>query len=225
MSNTDQNLYPDEPAGPPDESGLLGEPNSPNNSGLVGTPNSPDNTGLVGSGQIDTAADYNAGQTADSTGLAGGAEGYGPGTDTTGAYSAGNASNTGTMDNTGGLSNTGMYGAPATGPSNTSNTSNTGTYGSGSGSSDIGETSAELPDQQLLQPGYNPPVGDAGRLQDIERGGPNPGGYSGAPGQPGIPDQAGTLDQTTYSNRNDDNAPAGPDADMRPNDTDERTGY
>lgn len=149
MSYTDQNLYSDEQAGPPDESGLLGEPISPNNSGLVGTPNSPDNSGLVGSGQTDVAA----------------------------------------------------------------------------GVGDIGEDSAELPDQQLLQPGYNPPVGDAGRLRDVERGGPNPGGYSGAPGQPGIPDQAGTLDQTTYSNRTDDNAPAGPDADMRANDTDERTGY
>ena len=76
-----------------------------------------------------------------------------------------------------------------------------------------GANSAELPDQQLLQPGYNPQVGDAGRLQDLEREGPNPTGYGS------------DADRATFANRDDENAPAGPDADMRSNETDQQTGY
>lgn len=168
MSNTDQNMYSNDPNSPVNESGLVGEPNTPNNSGLAGTPDSPDNSGLVGSGQRDVGdnAGYDTNAEPGTAGLAG----------------------------AGGMSGT-------------------------------GQQSGELPEQQLLQPGYNPPVGNAGRLQDIERGGPNPAGYSGAPGQPGMPDQAGALDQTTYSSRNDPDAPAGPDADMRSNDTVDQTGY
>lgn len=91
---------------------------------------------------------------------------------------------------------------------------------SGTGTTDYaGRDSTELPDQQLLQPDYNPQVGDAGRLQDLERGGSNPTGYDAAPGQ------SGTADQPMYANRDDENAPAGPDADMRPNDPDQQTGY
>lgn len=127
--------------------------------------------------------------------------------------------------------NTGLVGAP-TEPDNSGlvgseqiNATDTGVYGTGTGGDYSGQNSAELPDQQLLQPGYNPQVGTAGRLQDLERGGPNPGGYSGAPGQPGFPDQAGTLDQTIYASRDNESAPAGPDADMRPNNTDSQTGY
>lgn len=206
MSNADQIMYPNdepnlnEPIGPVDESGLVGEPNSPNNSGLFGEPNSPDNSGLVGRDRtdfVDTAGTTGA----YGTGNAGGIGGYGSDGNTAARY--------GTSGDTDIAGPTG-YGARGM---------------SAGGEDDIGQISGELPDQQLLQPGYNPQIGDAGRLQDIERGGPNPEGWSEASGQSGTRDRTGSFDQGLYSGRNDDNAPAGPDADMRPNDTDDKTGY
>ena len=76
MSNTNQNLYPEdaEPTGPVDESGLVGEATAPDNSGLVGSPNSLDNSGLEGSGQIDTVGTTGYGADtvpSDQTGLTG----------------------------------------------------------------------------------------------------------------------------------------------------------
>lgn len=156
-------------------------------SGLVGEFDAPNNTGLAGTPNPP-----------DNSGLAGSGQ-----IDT--------ADNAGLLDNTSGPSRAGVYGEPTTGPSNTSNT---GTLGSGVDGMDYtGQQSGELPDQQLLQPGYNPQVGDAGRLQDLEREGPNPTGYTGM------------SDRDAYANQNDEYAASGPDADMRPNDTDQQAGY
>lgn len=152
-------------------------------SGLVGEFDSPNNTGLAGSPD----APDNSGLVGTGQIDAAGNAGY----DTYDTYDT----HTDESDQTGLVGTTGAAE----------------TYGAGADYT--GQNSAELPDQQLLQPGYNPEVGDAGRLQDLERDGPNPTGYTGA------------SDRDVYANRNDENAPAGPDADMRPNDTEEQTGY
>ncbi|MGH2515154.1 MAG: hypothetical protein ACRDHP_05815 [Ktedonobacterales bacterium] len=187
MTNPTQSDYPDdsdtgasrrdqlgqEMAGPQDQTGLAGSANSPDNSGLAGTPNSPDNSGLAGS----------SGAPVSDQGLEGGGTSYGNDTDYTGVSGSGVGTDT---------SFTGDYGTSVGGPGLSGQT--------------------RTPESELLDPGYNPQVGDAGRLDDLNRVGqpgapndnpdqPTPSGYSGTADNPGIPDQAGTQDQTMYTNQ------------------------
>lgn len=144
--------------------------------GLAGSPQSPEDSGLVGTPN-----------SPDNSGLAGssGAPRTDQGVPTDAAYG--------------------------------NDTGYTGNYGAGVGGPGMsGQTRTS--ESELLDPGYNPQVGDAGRLNDLNRvgqpgtpnynpdypstpGQPTPTGYSGAPGTPDIPDQAGTQDQTTYTNQ------------------------
>lgn len=204
MSNPTQREYPEdrdnttprqdqlgqELAGPEDQTGLAGAPDSPDNSGLVGTPNAPDNTGLAGSSGMPRTDQAISGDAA-----------YGNDTGFTGTSGYGN---------------------------DIGNTGNTGAYGAGTGGPGMsGQT--RTPETDLLDPGYNPQIDQSGdRLDDLNRAGqpgtpdydpdypsapgqPTPTPYSGAPNNPGIPDQAGTQDQTTYTNRSG-SAPAQGDA-------------
>lgn len=178
MTNPTQRDYPDEiENGPARRDQLDEEFVAPQDqTGLAGSPQSPDDSGLVGTPD-----------SPDNTGLVGSTGA--PGIDQTAA---------------GGT----LYG---------NDTGYTGNYGSGSGGPGLsGRT--RTPESELLDPGYNPRIGNAGRLDDLNRTGqpgtpnydpdnpsvpgrPIPSGYSGAPNSPGIPNQAGTQDQTTYSSQ------------------------
>lgn len=77
---------------------------------------------------------------------------------------------------------------------------------------------ARTPETELLDPGYNPRIGNAGTLDDINRAGqpgapdhrrgyprmpsqPDASGYSGTANRPGYPDQTGTQDQVSYGDQ------------------------
>lgn len=146
--------------------------------GLVGAADTQDDSGLAGTANMP-----------DNTGLAGSSGAPVPRTDEA------------------------VAGDPAYG----NDTGFTGNYGAGIGGPGMsGQT--RTPDSELLDPGYNPKVDASDRLDDLNRvgqpgtpgyepdyrsapGQPAPSPYSGSPSSPGIPDQAGTQDQTTYTSR------------------------